>query len=69
MQKIEFIESYVVKDGDYEWNDNHGQLVRCKACVSFDRIGTDFGNCRVLNRAIHADGYCCFAKKKEEGKE
>ena len=32
-QKIEFIESYIKKDGsDYQWNDNHGELIRCKDC-------------------------------------
>ena len=31
--KIEFIESYIKKDdGDYFWNDNHGELIRCKDC-------------------------------------
>lgn len=31
--KVEFIESYW-KDGntDYIWNDNHGELIRCKDC-------------------------------------
>lgn len=31
--RVEFIESYW-KDGntDYIWNDNHGELIRCKDC-------------------------------------
>lgn len=33
MDKIEFIESYIkVPGGDYQWNDNHGLLVRCYNC-------------------------------------
>lgn len=30
---VEFIESYI-KDGngDYQWRDNHGELIRCKDC-------------------------------------
>ena len=32
-KKVEFIESYIkLGDGDYQWNDNHGELVRCKDC-------------------------------------
>ena len=32
--KIEFIESYIKPEdgGDYQWNDNHGRLIRCKDC-------------------------------------
>ena len=34
MKKIEFIESYRIPDdgGDYQWDDNHGRLIRCKDC-------------------------------------
>ena len=32
-KKVEFIESYIkIGNGDYEWNDNHGELIRCKDC-------------------------------------
>ena len=34
-RKIEFIESYWTGGeygADYVWNDNHGELVRCKDC-------------------------------------
>ena len=32
-EKVEFIESYIkVQGGDYKWNDNHGELIRCKNC-------------------------------------
>jgi hypothetical protein len=32
-KKVEFIESYIkIGNGDYEWNDNHGELVRCANC-------------------------------------
>ena len=31
--KVEFIESYVkIGDNDYQWSDNHGELIRCKDC-------------------------------------
>jgi len=34
-RKVEFIESYWTGGelgSDYQWNDNHGELVRCKDC-------------------------------------
>lgn len=32
-KKVEFIESYIKHgNGDYTWNDNHGELIRCKDC-------------------------------------
>ena len=38
-RKIEFIESYWtggVYGSDYVWNDNHGELIRCKDCKHRD---------------------------------
>lgn len=35
-RKIEFIESYWTggeHGPNYVWNDNHGELIRCKDCV------------------------------------
>ena len=34
-RKIEFIESYWTGGelgSDYQWNDNHGELIRCRDC-------------------------------------
>ncbi len=34
-RKVEFIESYWTGGefgSDYQWNDNHGELVRCRDC-------------------------------------
>ena len=32
-EKVEFIESYIKNpSGDYQWNGNHGALVRCRDC-------------------------------------
>lgn len=34
-RKVEFIESYLTGGelgSNYEWNDNHGELIRCKDC-------------------------------------
>ena len=35
-RKVEFIESYWTGGefgSDYQWNDNHGELVRCRNCA------------------------------------
>lgn len=30
-EEVEFIESYIkTQDGDYQWNEDHGELIRCK---------------------------------------
>jgi len=42
-RKVEFIESYWTGGelgSDYQWNDNHGALVRCRDCWK-----RDFDNC------------------------
>ena len=38
-RKVEFIESYWTGDefgSDYQWDDNHGELIRCKDCKHRD---------------------------------
>ena len=40
--KVEFIESYWTGGelgSDYQWNDNHGELVRCKDCIHYRYYG------------------------------
>lgn len=35
-RKVEFIESYWTGGelgSDYQWSDNHGELVRCRECI------------------------------------
>ena len=35
--KVEFIESYIkIGNSDYKWNDNHGELIRCRDCKHYD---------------------------------
>ena len=35
--KVEFIESYIkIGNSDYQWNDNHGELIRCRNCKYYD---------------------------------
>ena len=54
-RKVEFIESYIKVGNDYQWNDNHGELIRCKDCKFCDAC--------VLSNS--EDGFCAWAKPKE----
>ena len=75
-RKIEFIESYWTGGelgGDFQWNDNHGTLIRCRNCKKHDenRLGTKDGElliwCNEIKRFMPDDGYCSFAKSKLGG--
>lgn len=56
-KKVEFIESYIkIGNGDYLWNDNHGELVRCKNCKHWDREYTE--ECRNENSVCFSNGRC-----------
>ena len=65
-EKVEFIESYIkVQGGDYQWNDNHGELVRCRECI---RRGTY--DCPIYNggdgdKGSPDDWFCADGKRKE----
>lgn len=67
MVKVEFIESYIkLEDGDYQWSDNHGALIRCGDCA---RKGTK--SCPVWLKAnlIHDDDYCSWGVRLEGGED
>ena len=50
-KKVEFIESYIkIGDSDYKWNDNHGELIRCKDCRHWYPLTKTCNN---------VDGACC----------
>lgn len=71
---IEFIESYrKIDDGDYQWNDNHGELILCKNCQRYNPNAGDnkvLGYCIMLGSTrVPRDGYCAWAIKREEGEE
>lgn len=66
MRLIEFIESYRKADnGDYQWNDNHGELIRCKDCKWFGKIGCAVSIIDDTDKPSEND-YCSFAERKEE---
>ena len=66
-RKIEFIESYWTggKYGsDYVWNDNHGELVRCKDCKFYNE------NSGVCYRGIvhgYAETWFCADGERRDG--
>lgn len=44
-RKVEFIESYWTGaefGSDYQWNDNHGELIRCKDCKKKETMHCPF---------------------------
>ena len=58
---VEFIESYWTGGeygSDYHWNDNHGELVRCRDCKHEETC------CR--RRTDNPDWFCADGKRKEE---
>ena len=66
-QKVEFIESYIkIGNGDYKWNDNHGELVRCGDCkyrTATSLCGNLDGKCSFI--AIQDDWFCADGKRWE----
>ena len=62
--RFEFIESYIkgVNDSaDYQYHDNHGELIRCGKCKNY----TDEGKCLLMNFYREADWYCASAIKRK----
>ena len=62
-RKIEFIESYWTGGefgSDYQWNDNHGELIRCKDCRHYD---VDF--CKNRKWETSPDWFCGDGKRKD----
>ena len=72
MRKIEFVESYIkTDDGDYRWNDNHGELIRCKDC-KYAMRHPQTGNLTICNHPsnngwnICDEGYCWQARRRTD---
>ena len=65
IQRVEFIESYIkIGNGDYQWNDNHGELIRCKDC----RHNYD---CSIQYHAQAGEEFYCGAaeRRTDEGSD
>lgn len=62
-KRVEFIESFIkLGNGDYQWNDNHGELIRCKNCKNYSGDGMYCG----WNMIASAEGFCFHANEKPE---
>lgn len=75
-KKIEFIESYWTGDefgSDYQWNDNHGELIRCQHCangkqvtkISINGSMEDTVMCQLTHDIRTPDWYCADGKKRD----
>ena len=67
--RVEFIESYLkIGNTDYQWKDNHGELIRCKDCKYYRVDGDDAHYCSRINAGyaiMHGwkpDDYCSRAE-------
>ena len=65
-KKVEFIESYIKHgNSDYQWNDNHGELVRCRDCdCGSKRYKSDEIVCHIGTHK--PDWFCADGKKVVE---
>lgn len=69
--KVEFIESYIkIGNSDYKWNDNHGELIRCKDCKHWNRRECgSYGTCESENMNIcgftDADWFCADGARRQ----
>ena len=65
-RKVEFIESYIKVGNDYQWNDNHGELIRCKDCARNPNSGKARTICPCpMDRYMGDEGFCSKAEPKE----
>ena len=71
-RKVEFIESYWTGGefgSDYQWNDNHGELIRCRDCMwkgnsykfRFDRDLDEHGSHRT---EAYDDFFCADGERR-----
>ena len=66
-QKVEFIESYIKVGNDYQWNDNHGELIRCRDCAEWKaRCGIKKNYCGKIECVVEEDDFCSKAEREEE---
>jgi hypothetical protein len=65
-RKVEFIESYWTGGefgSDYQWNDNHGELVRCKDCKYHDTY--DCSITYLTTQKTPNDWFCADGERRE----
>ena len=62
-RKVEFIESYWTGGeygSDYQWNDNHGELIRCKDCKHWKPSN---GHCPFNSIFTNPDWFCADGER------
>jgi hypothetical protein len=68
--KVEFIESYWTGGefgSDYQWNDNHGELIRCKDCKHGEKCNSVYlcGKSRGFGIAHDPSWFCADGERNE----
>ena len=69
MTKVEFIESYIKVGNDYQWHDNHGELIRCKDCRHYTgKWCTIYSTKQFDINDIYKDDddFCSHAERREK---
>ena len=66
MERVEMIISYTTDGTDYQYNDNHGLLIRCCQCIGYEEtdIVARTGICARFVCKTECDDYCSKAVKK-----
>ena len=64
MNKVEMIIEYSTDGTDYQYNDNHGLLVRCKDCKYAREEYGFFCTRNITMSAITSNDYCSKAEKR-----
>ena len=72
-RKVEMIESYWTGGeygSDYVWNDNHGELIRCRDCKHYRYYGLTediISECTINNYENQpGDWFCADGKKRPD---
>lgn len=65
MKHIEMIIDYITDGTDFQYNDNHGVLVRCKDCKHRKEYNGQYHRCSVFERTVKNDDYCSFGEQGE----
>ena len=76
MTHIEMIIDYIIDGTDFQYNDNHGVLVRCKDCRHAsswtDTDGTKGYQCEVnfdhmgYGKEVDANDFCSYGERGEQ---
>ena len=60
MKHVEMIIDYTTDGTDYQYNDNHGLLIRCRDCRFYENMRCF--HIKTLDDLRDKNDYCSFAK-------